>query len=592
MEALKSRFPELTFLPLLAPSSHPHYIYRPFNPSTQVLSAGHAKDPSRRQFRVDTFFEKDVAVEMRDKAKLYADVFRPTDSDGNNKVPAVILWSPYGKDGGAQTYEEMGPFRCGVPLGTTSGYEKFEGLDPADWCARGYAIVNIDARGAGDSDGDLAFWGEQEAMDMFDTVTWASKQPWSNGSVVFAGNSWLAMAQLNLASRFSHPALKALAPWEASTDPYRDTIGRGGVPRPHFMRMICSGLAGKNRVEDAASMFALHPLCDEYWESKVARIEKIDVPLYLTASYSTGLHSRGSFDTFRRAKTSSKWLRVHPYQEWSDLYRPEVNDELQAFFDKYCKGLDTNWKSTPRFRLSLIGFEGSPAKTVVERPEKAWPIPGTEYRTYFLDGGSQALSLSKPATESVASYDGHHLTDCTDFSVRFDTYTELAGYPVAKLWMSCDEHDDMDVNVQIRKIAADGTALKSLNFQCPVPEPEVPDTNVVKFLGPDGMLRASHRVSKTVVDGILDYTHDKAEKVAPGQVVELEIPIWPIGMVFEAGEGILLRVAGHDLRLPEVEFLKSDVPLDENKGRHKIHTGGKWDSSLVVPVIAEGKKVQ
>jgi uncharacterized protein len=52
----------------------------------------------------------------------------------------------------------MGPFRCGVPLEKTSGYEKFEALDPAEWCARGYAIINIDARGAGDSGGDIVFW--------------------------------------------------------------------------------------------------------------------------------------------------------------------------------------------------------------------------------------------------------------------------------------------------------------------------------------------------------------------------------------------------------------------------------------------------
>ncbi|ETS77006.1 hypothetical protein PFICI_10880 [Pestalotiopsis fici W106-1] len=591
MEALKSRFPDLKFAPLVDPNSHPHYLYSPFNPSTQVLKAGHAKDPGRRPFDVDTVFEKDVAVEMRDKVKLYTDVFRATSSDDSNgKVPALIQWSPYGKSGGAQTYDVMGPFRCGVPLDKTSGYEKFEALDPAEWCTRGYAIINIDARGAGDSEGDIVFWGEQEAMDMYDTVEWASKQPWCNGSVAFAGNSWLAIAQINLASRFSHPALKALAPMEAMTDPYRDQMGRGGIPRAPFMRMISAGLAGKGGIEDAASYLEKNPLFDDYWATKVIHVENIDVPLYLTASFSTGIHSRGSFETFQRAKTPLKWLRVHPYQEWSDLYRPEINDELQSFFDKYCKGVDNDWETTPKFRLSLLGFGESPAKTIVERPEKSWPVPGTELRTYFLDADSHSLSSSRPEKESVTSHDAHHLTDSSNFSVHFDTYTELAGYPTAKLWMSCDEHDDMDVHVQIQKIAKDGSTLKSLNYECPVPEPQVPDTNVAKFLGPDGMLRASHRVSKVVVDGTVQYTHEKAEKITPGQIVELEIPLWPIGMVFEAGEGILLRVAGHDLRLPEVELLRTNVPVDENKGRHKIHTGGKWESSLVVPVIAESKR--
>lgn len=62
-------------------------------------------------------------------------------------------------------------------------------------------------------------------------------------------------------------------------------------------------------------MFQKHPLFDEYWATKVIHTENIDVPLYLTASYSTGLHSRGSFKSFQKAKSSKKWLRVHPYQE-------------------------------------------------------------------------------------------------------------------------------------------------------------------------------------------------------------------------------------------------------------------------------------
>jgi hypothetical protein len=53
----------------------------------------------------------------------------------------------------------------GVPRDATSDLEKFEALDPAEWCPRGYAIVNVDSRGIYegiyDSDGDLFFVGTQ-----------------------------------------------------------------------------------------------------------------------------------------------------------------------------------------------------------------------------------------------------------------------------------------------------------------------------------------------------------------------------------------------------------------------------------------------
>jgi predicted acyl esterase len=47
------------------------------------------------------------------------------------------------------------PGRMGVPSDVTSGYEKFEAPDPAEWTARGYAVVNVDSRGAWDSEGYL-----------------------------------------------------------------------------------------------------------------------------------------------------------------------------------------------------------------------------------------------------------------------------------------------------------------------------------------------------------------------------------------------------------------------------------------------------
>lgn len=31
----------------------------------------------------------------------------------------------------------------------------------------------------------------------------------------------------------------------------------------------------------------------------------------------------------------------------------------------------------------------------------------------------------------------------------------------------------------------------------------------------------------------------------------------------------------------------SDMPKDHNKGRHRIYTGGKYDSFLYVPIIPE-----
>ena len=56
------------------------------------------------------------------------------------------------------------PWRAGIPRDWTSDLEKFEALDPAEWCPRGYAIVNVDSRGVFDSDGDMFMLGTQVSM--------------------------------------------------------------------------------------------------------------------------------------------------------------------------------------------------------------------------------------------------------------------------------------------------------------------------------------------------------------------------------------------------------------------------------------------
>jgi uncharacterized protein len=156
------------------------------------------------------------------------------------------------------------------------------------------------------------------------------------------------------------------------------------------------------------------------------------------------------------------------------------------------------------------------------------------------------------------------------------------------LFVSCAERDDLDIAVQIRKMDKDGRPLKHLNYPAPVPIEEVADLNVAKTLGPQGFLRASHAVSldrEKSKGNDLFYSHRIQKPVPKGNVAELEIPIWPIGMVLAAGEGIMLRISGHDMCLPETGLCALTEPDDANVGTQVIHTGGGYPSSLSIPVF-------
>ena len=154
----------------------------------------------------------------------------------------------------------------------------------------------------------------------------------------------------------------------------------------------------------------------------------------------------------------------------------------------------------------------------------------------------------------------------------------------------------MCIAVQIRKIDASGNQLVHLNYPCPVPLDQVPDVNVAKYLGPQGFLRASHHVSKNGRGGPPEpqglagktnilYSHREREPIKPGEIVRLEIPLWPMGMTFAAGEGITLKISGHDMCLPETDICQLTEPEDDNVGRHIVHAGGEFDSHLIIPVI-------
>lgn len=78
-------------------------------------------------------------------------------------------------------------------------------------------------------------------------------------------------------------------------------------------------------------------------------------------------------------------------------------------------------------------------------------------------------------------------------------------------------------------------------------------------------------------------SHTTEELLGPGQIVPVEIPIWPTGMKWHAGEQLKLIVSGYNLKGPM--FPGMPLTPTRNKGEHIIHTGGKYDSHLLVPVI-------
>ncbi|KAH0592484.1 hypothetical protein MHUMG1_09755 [Metarhizium humberi] len=560
---------------------------------TTVLPSGHQKTPAHRGFRTATIYDRDIEVPLRDGTILRADVYRPADT--TEKVPILLAWSPYGKSGTGVFNLGVIPGRLGVPQSKLSGYESFEAPDPAEWTARGYAIVNINPQGSFDSEGDLVWHSSAAGRNGYDVVEYLATFAWSNGRVALVGNSWLAMVQWFIAAE-QPPHLACIAPLEGSSDIYRESLCRGGVPYTAFWSYLEQCLFGRHKAEDPVAMLRKYPLQNEYWADKRADMSRIRVPAYILASYSTALHTLGSFRGFEEISHEKKWLRVHATQEWYDLYSDECVEDLQLYFDYYLKDRKNGWGNMPRVRLSVLRFNAEPEHNHVFTD---WPIPETKNTTLYLTQDNR-LHESPSAAETSLSYQSDLPTLEVDaqeeelsFEYTFTRRTYLIGYPRVVLHMSTTDSDDMDVFVSLRKADASGKVLRNMNIPLKdlgMTEEEVPLVNPLVYVGPSGILRASHRkidVARSTPHWPF-HPHDEKELPKTGQIVKLEIGIWPTGIVFEAGEKLMLRVAGHHMVLAEFEPLRGGFQT-ANKGRHNVHVGGQYSSHLILPLLVKGQ---
>ena len=176
----------------------------------------------------------------------------------------------------------------------------------------------------------------------------------------------------------------------------------------------------------------------------------------------------------------------------------------------------------------------------------------------------------------------------------FPARTMLAGFSKLRFFVSCKEHNDLDIYVMIRKLSCDGELMEQSNVplhELPVKTvKEIANVNPTKYLGPTGMLRASHRATDAAKSTEYQphHPHLKAEYVSPGEVVRLDLGIWPMGIVYERGEGLRLQISGKSMVLPEWD--NPHVAHAEpkfNKGHHRIHLGGEYaaESYLLVPQL-------
>ena len=534
--------------------------YNGFRPSTEILPAGYCHKKGYRPLDCLIIKERDQAVVLRDGTTIYTDIFRPKTED---QVPVVISWSPYGKSNIEQPWAYDSP--------ELSHLQKEEGVDPGLWCNHGYAVAHPDARGAYMSEGNIFHWGHPEGRDIYDYVEWLAVQPWCNGRVAMAGNSYLTIAQWFGAAE-QPPHLTAIAPWEGQSDAYREVILQGGLADVAFPRQAVNVMHGNHYIDDMPSMAEAYPLMNEYWEDKRAELHKIEIPAYIVASYTNPIHTHGTFRGYREIASKEKWLRVHNSTEWVDFYTPKHQEDLMKFFDHYLKDVDNGWEKTPRVRYSVLnpGHED-----LVNMEDTQFPPKDVRYEKWYLSGADGSLGRAVPAMSPV-TYDGGEVTASVEFRVTFDRAVTIVGYPSVKLFVEGKDCKDMDLFVDFGKETGE---KERISWDC---KPHNRYFNPID--GFEGRLRVSLRKLDREKSTEVIPVHEFAEPeyLADGEVVEADIALRPVGIRFEAGETLVLRI-GNESRAILAQNRR--IGLHNDGGYHIVHCGGDHASYLQIPVM-------
>ncbi|HWA65819.1 MAG TPA: CocE/NonD family hydrolase [Mycobacteriales bacterium] len=447
--------------------------------------------------------------------------------------------------------------------------------------AAGFAVIGVSIRGTSCSTGIFDAFTDQEWRDGAAAVEWVARQPWSNGRVGMIGDSFPGITQLGVAGL--HPAhLDAIAPFQVTTDMYRDVAYPGGMANLGFgafwagvdqpLNSYRSGLDQALKTKDPGCVASMlenlaelpfhnvalqgfqHAYDGAWWQQHEpgANVERIHIPTFGCFTWQDDeVSSRGSSYLSQLDPKTTWVVASNGYHGMCELSIPRVTDELVAFFDRFVKGVHNGFaRTTPHVQLwheAHVDSAGHNVPSWVTTYPSYASMPVRPISFYFNSDGSLSLTPPKSATAPARSYvyplpdlgneDGvvvgqHNLLwksgDPTGGSLAYTTPalthdTELFGSGSANLWLSSTA-PDTDLQITLTEVRPDGQEVYIDR----------------------GWLRASRRKlavkRSTVLAPVQTDQAADVEDLTPGKPTYLRIQLDPFDYVFRKGSRIRLWI--------------------------------------------------
>jgi uncharacterized protein len=567
-----------------------------------------------------------VPIKTGDGIVLRANVWLP-DQDG--QYPTVMTVTGYNKDATNPTGQACSG-SGGIASADTSLADK------------GYAVMLLDDRGTGASQGKWDSWGERTQLDYQDVLDWLQAQPWSNGSVATTGASYMGITSFLVAEadaarvKQGKPrAVKAIYADVPMSDAYRDVTFHGGAIDSGFIPLwlglttSLSDLPPSTWSTDPADAAATYPdhlrngfdfAAQKVVDSTVGGDGAYDGPFYELRSpgdRADQIHipvviQGGWWDLFQRGEpllydqlthSPNKKLFMSAHYHVSSGPPMEDPNFKQKWFDHWLKGADNGVEDTPSVNLYPINgtaWEHYPT----------WPVPGTRYTPIYLSGeksGSAnsindgSLDFTEPAQGDgdkapmlpASSPCSRMTTQWTAGAAAGPCETDNRTYEASSLtYTSAPLADDLQLNGPIMaNVWAEMTAKDGLLVAVLSDVDSSGASNQVTA----GYLLASQRAidsdrswygpGHVMIRPFHPFTRASQEPVTPNDPALYRIEVYPTDAVFKKGDRLRLTIGtantpGTSLPLPDL--------VNQLGGDIRILHGGQYDSNVLLPLPGKG----
>lgn len=482
-------------------------------------------------------------IELADGTRLSSRIWLPNVKLGE-KVPAILEYIPYRKTDGTRARDE--------PM---HGY----------FAGHGYAVVRVDMRGSGESDGLLKDeYLKQEQDDALEVIEWIANQSWCNGNIGMMGKSWGGFNSLQVAAR-RPKALKAIITVGFTDDRYNndihykggcllnDNFWWGAIMLAYQLRPIDPHIVGDSwrdkwmeRLENMPLWMAQwmeHQTRDDYWKhgSVCENYQDIEIPVFALDgwedSYTNTVLSLMEGLSVPRKGIIGPWAHVYPHD---GVPGPAMGflQEAVKWWDHWLKGIDNDVMDGPMVNVWVEESMEPSVKKPISKGYwvglESWPAAESiQTKVYQLTHGKlvenrsdqqEQVLLKTPQNHGLLSGewmgagvlgespadqrldDGMAMVFETD---RLEKALEIVGYPKFEVELMSDKPHAM-LFAQLSDVAPDGAVTR------------------VSY----GVMNLTH------LNG-----HDHVDLLTPGEKVKAFVQLDCCGHQFKAGHRLRLSLA-------------------------------------------------